>query len=136
LGKEKNKSIYAGGRERQLALIEKQINKMKNLEQESAYERAKEKVDKLRGFYKHLAVYLIVNGFLYGRKIINSFDLEFSIAEVLVIIPKGIWFYWGIGLVFHAIFVFGFPYLFSKNWEENKINEYMEEEERRNKSKD
>ena len=108
---------------------------MKNINQDSSYARAKQKVKKLRGFYKHLAIYLIVNGFVYGLKIIKNFNMEVSNIEIWVIIPKGMWFYWGIGLVIHAISVFGFLHLFSKNWEENKINKYMEEEERRNNSK-
>jgi hypothetical protein len=108
---------------------------MKNMDQESAYARAKEKVQRLRGFYKHLAVYLIVNGFIYGLHIIRNFDIEVLNLDIRVIIPQGIWLYWGIGLVIHAISVFGFRRLFSKNWEENKINQYMEDEERRNNSK-
>lgn len=39
-----------------------------------------------------------------------------------------VWLYWGIGLVVHAFSVFGLPFIFGKNWEENKIQQFMEEE--------
>ena len=38
------------------------------------------------------------------------------------------WFYWGIGIAFHAIGVFGKGIIFSKDWEERKIQELIEEE--------
>jgi hypothetical protein len=51
--------------------------------------------------------------------------------------PWFLWaaFGWGIGLVFHAIKVFGLSPFFGKNWEERKIKEYMEEDEPRNRWK-
>ena len=33
--------------------------------------------------------------------------------------------WWGIVLIFHAVGTFGIPNLFSKDWEERKIKEYM-----------
>ena len=48
--------------------------------------------------------------------------------------PWFLWaaFGWGIGLVFHAVKVFGLNPFFGKNWEERKIKEYMQEDERKN----
>jgi len=37
-------------------------------------------------------------------------------------------FFWGIGLAFHAYGVFGKHLLFSKDWEERKIKEFMEKD--------
>jgi len=59
------------------------------LEKDDAYERARAKVEKLFGFYTHLAVYVIVNVYLQS-----------STVAVL----------WGIGLFFHAFGVFGSRY--------------------------
>ena len=59
------------------------------MEKDDAYERARAKVEKLFGFYTHLAVYVIVNVYLQS-----------STVAVL----------WGIGLFFHAFGVFGSRY--------------------------
>ena len=40
----------------------------------------------------------------------------------------------GIGLAFHAFAVFGTDYFFGKNWEENKIQKFMDKEEDKVKS--
>ena len=37
-------------------------------------------------------------------------------------------FFWGIGLAFHFIGVFGFNFLLGKNWEQRKIDEFIEKE--------
>ena len=59
------------------------------MEKDDAYERARAKVEKLFGFYTHLAVYVIVNVYLQS-------------SPVAVL--------WGIGLFFHAFGVFGSRY--------------------------
>ena len=37
-------------------------------------------------------------------------------------------FFWGIGLLAHALSIFSRRGLFSKDWEERKVREYMEED--------
>ena len=37
--------------------------------------------------------------------------------------------FWGIGLLFHAISVFGKNFFLDDDWEEKKIKEYMNEEQ-------
>jgi hypothetical protein len=81
------------------------------------YQRAKERVETLRGFYIHLTVYILVNLFLFLLNILTS--------------PDTLWFYWpllgwGIAIVLHAASVFGFGRLSSADWEEKKIREIME----------
>jgi len=106
---------------------------MDNLDKEQAFLSAKRRVDKLRGFYNHLGVYIVVNGLISGFKIVRNlrngesfneafFDLNFS----------GIWMLWGIGLAIHAFTVFVLPLLIGRNWEEEKIRQFMEEEKRNN----
>jgi hypothetical protein len=117
--------------------ILKTLNKMKNLDQDDkAYTRARHKVEKIKGFYKHLAVYLIVNTFIYGLKFVRNQNFDVSIT---VIWPNinfgGLWLYWGIGVAFHGLSVFGCIYLFGKKWEQDKIKQFMEEEERSANSK-
>lgn len=91
------------------------------IRQEEAYLRAKEKVEKLVGFYWHLASYVIINIFIiavivyYG----GSFKNFGTYATA---------FFWGIGLFFHGIGVYGSEVLFGKQWEAKKIKEFMDKE--------
>jgi len=89
---------------------------------EEAYLRAKKKVDAIVGFYWHLASYVVVNLFLIILIGMNS-NAGFSGFG-----PYATAFFWGIGLVFHFLGVFGTNFLFGKNWEKRKIAEYMEKE--------
>lgn len=107
------------------------LKNMKNFNQDSTYTRAKYKVEKLKRFYKHLAAYIIVNSLIFGVKIIKNFNFDNSISELWLDINfYGLWFIWGIGLAFHAFCVFGADHLFGKNWEQNKIKQFMDEDER------
>ncbi len=73
---------------------------------EDRYYFAKRRVKKLKGFYVHFLVYVAVNVFLI---ILNCRNLQFG--ETYFKIEN---FYtaifWGIGLLAHAISVFGFQF--------------------------
>lgn len=90
------------------------------------YERAKKRVRSISGFYKHLAVYLIVNGFLIALKYFKLEPgekfLEFSTFSTAV--------FWGIGLVFHGFSVFYNNVYFGREWEDRKIQELMEKDKK------
>lgn len=94
---------------------------METNEQEK-YRKAKEHVEELKKFYIHLMSYVIVIGFLGG---INYFDNQWRY-------PWFLWaaFGWGIGLAFHAAKTFEINPMYNKDWEERKIKEYMEREEK------
>jgi len=87
------------------------------------YQKASDRVKELKGFYEHLANYLLFNtGFL----LVN---LYFS--------PNQLWFFWpllgwGIGLFFHGVKVFNFFPFINKDWEERKIKQFIEEEKNKN----
>jgi hypothetical protein len=88
-------------------------------EQEVKYQKAKERVADLRGFYTHLTVYVIVN---IGLFLIN-----------MIASPGSLWFLWplmgwGIAVALHALRVFGSGGLSGADWEERKIREIMEKE--------
>ncbi len=93
---------------------------------EEAYLRAKEKVKKLLGFYWHVASYVIVNLFIIIVIVSNGGTL-FSFGTFATAI------FWGIGLLFHFLSVFGPDFLFGKNWEERKTKEFMEKEQNKRK---
>lgn len=89
---------------------------------EEAYLRAKKKLEKLVGFYWHLAVYVIVNLFLIILITVNSNEDFWSFGTFATA------FFWGIGLAFHFLGVFGPDFIFGKNWEEKKMKEYMDKD--------
>jgi uncharacterized membrane protein YdbT with pleckstrin-like domain len=84
------------------------------------YERAKKRVNQLKDFYTNLIVYIVVIIFL---------------AVVNYLTSPGIWwflivaFIWGIFVVAQGISVYRKRGLFSKEWEDKKIKEYMEQDE-------
>jgi hypothetical protein len=88
---------------------------------EEAYLRAQKKVKALVGFYWHFAWYIIVNVFIIILVVSNGGEL-FSFGTFATAI------FWGIGLFFHFLGVFGPDFLFGKNWEKKKIEEFMEKE--------
>ena len=106
-----------------LPILTKQISIMetKNIYNENlAYQRAKDKVEQLKGFYGNLISYCVVIPFLI---FINLRTSNFQ------------WFWfpmlgWGMGLTFHALETFGY----GKSWEERKINELMNKEDNNSKN--
>lgn len=97
---------------------------MISTKEKQRYEEAKLRVKKMTGFYTHLTVYIIINTYLiffngHNRSFTNG-EIEFSRFYTA--------FFWGIGLFFHWLSVFGFNWLFNKKWEERKIQELIEKE--------
>ena len=109
--------------------------KSKNKKPLSSYERARKRVDEIKGFYGHLVAYLIVNAVLLLTRGNYSFIFEnngtFGDLEFISAInwqTYGTSLFWGIGLTFHAICVFGKNPFLGKAWEERQILKYMEKE--------
>ncbi|MFK7813626.1 MAG: 2TM domain-containing protein [Maribacter sp.] len=88
--------------------------------EDEKYSRAKDRVVELKKFYSKLTSYVFVIALLAG---INYYVNEWSNAWFL-------WaaFGWGIGLAFRAVKVFGMNPILGKNWEERKIQEFMNED--------
>lgn len=97
--------------------------------------RAKQRVDAIKKFYKHLVAYVLINLFfafiwnftfkVFGNFIVgNQFD-----GDGFTYLP--IWFIWGVFLLLHGVKTFGFYNFFGKDWEESKIMEIMEKEDKR-----
>jgi len=103
---------------------------------EDAYLKAKKKVEAIKGFYWHLAVYIFVNCFITAFKIIrNMEDGESFSTSMFDIGMFFIWIPWGVGLLIHGLVVFeAFSFLLGKNWEDKKIKELMEKDENEYKS--
>ena len=83
------------------------------------FKRAHERMEQIKGFYIHLAIFILVIAILA--------IVDFSVGE-------GWWVQWvilgwGAGVLCHAILIFGkAPTLFS-SWEKRKIKELMDKEE-------
>lgn len=93
--------------------------------------RAKKQVEELKGFYIHLLVYVLVNIFITAVTIISKVNDGESLGEALFSFGSFTTaFFWGIGLAFHAAKVYNFSPFFSKNWEENQIQKYIEKDKR------
>lgn len=94
---------------------------MENFNQDyKRYERAKIRVKEIKGFYVHLFMYICVMAFL------AFINLKYS--------PDHLWFYWpmlgwGIGVFFNGLKAYDFTFM-SKDWEERKIREYMDNEKK------
>jgi hypothetical protein len=98
---------------------------MQDLNKETKYLRAKERVATLKKFYGNLLSYVLVISLLAG---INYWTNGWYYMWFL-------WaaFGWGIGIFFHAIKIFNLNPFFGKDWEERKIKEIMREDEHKNK---
>lgn len=87
------------------------------------YERARKRVKDMAGFYKHLSIYLVVNFILIGLKYFNTDEKHFLAFNTFSTAC-----FWGIGLLFHGLGVFGAGIFLGNNWEERKIKEIMDRE--------
>lgn len=99
-----------------------------NFQPNDAYKRAKKRVEKLKGFYTHLAVYIIVNIFIIVLHVKGNWNnprelWEFGTFSTAI--------FWGIGLLAHAVSVFGQNFFLGKNWEDEKLKKFMEDEQRK-----
>ncbi len=99
-------------------LIESKEEPMMKADTQLTYEEAKaiEEVKELKGFYMHIAVFLLIIPFLIGLNLLTS--------------PQYHWFWWpimgwGIGLGAHAIAVFGGSGLFGAEWEKKQIEKRL-----------
>tara|TARA_R110002012_G_scaffold322108_1_gene555942 strand:- start:59080 stop:59406 length:327 start_codon:yes stop_codon:yes gene_type:complete len=101
----------------------------------SKLERAKLKVANLKGFYNHLVVYIIINLSLiiFKEKVIFTLLSKEAIGnpDFLNWINWNVFgtpIIWGIGLLIHALFVFGSKPTFIKKWEQKQLQKYMREQ--------
>lgn len=101
-----------------IPILTKQISVMdttSKYSENSAYYRAKKRVEQLRGFYGNLISYIII--------------IPLLIFINLTFTPGFQWFWfsvggWGFGLMVHAFQTFGY----GANWEERKIQEILRKE--------
>ena len=103
-----------------IPILTKQISIMEtqNIQNENmAYNRAKERVEKLKGFYGNLISYCFVIPTLVVINLVTFKNFQWFWFPLLG---------WGMGLTFHALETFGF----GKSWEERKLNEILNNDQK------
>lgn len=93
-----------------------------------AYDNALKRVRKIKGFYTHLIVYIVINIMII---VLNTQNLKpgesyfqwNNFATAL---------FWGIGLAAHGLSVFIPAIVLGRDWEERKIKELMEKQKNGN----
>jgi len=87
--------------------------------EDKKYELAKEKVEKIKGFYIHFSIYLImIPVFIWIN--IKSTSFPWAMFPILG---------WGFGVAGHASEAFEWHPVFNKRWEERKIRELMDDDD-------
>ena len=78
------------------------------------YSEARRRVSEKAKFYKHLYFFLIFNGILFIMALFRGRPF----------MPMTVALFWGIGVVFHYLKVFGLPGsgILSKEWEDREIH--------------
>lgn len=89
-----------------------------------AYKKAKDKVKEIKGFGYNLLSYCIM------IPVLIVINLKFS--------PEFHWFWfsilgWGTGLLFQGMSAFGYIPFLGRDWEDRKLKELMDKEEKKNK---
>ena len=105
-----------------LPILTKQISIMETsntYNENTSYLRAKERVEKLKGFYGNLTSYCLVIPILIIINLNSPHKFQWFWFPMLG---------WGLGLTFHAFETFGF----GKTWEEKKIQEIMNKQNNTN----
>lgn len=97
-----------------------------NFDKQKRLERAKKRVKKIKGFYSHALVYVVINLMIVIINVQNLGPDEsyFQYENFFTL------FFWGIGLAVHGLSVFLPNFILGKNWEERKIKAIMERDKK------
>ncbi|MFC4817045.1 MULTISPECIES: 2TM domain-containing protein [unclassified Flavobacterium] len=92
--------------------------------EEAQYYEVAKRVKKIKGFYTHAGVYLMVNLMIV---VINIQELDpgesyFQLHNFFTA------FFWGLGLLTHGLSLFLPGWIFGADWEERKIKELMDKD--------
>jgi hypothetical protein len=84
------------------------------------YQKARDRVQEIKGFYAHAAMYLLANA---GLAVLNLATLKKNDSVIWFIWPL---IGWGIALAVHAISVFGIGRFLGKDWEQRHIQQELD----------
>jgi len=99
-------------------------------------EKAKKRVEAIKGFFRHLRIFLTVSIILTVLYLFQAEPIIIRVREavneeVMSWINLNIWVnlgIWALILVIHGLVVFKFRFSFLKNWEERQLQKYLNEE--------
>lgn len=97
------------------------------MEDLNKYERAKKRVARIKGFYSHLTVYIIINIFIV---IWTAVIFKEAGRPAFQWTMLGTPILWGIGLFIHGLSVFGGNLILGANWEQRQIRKIMDAEQK------
>ena len=93
------------------------------------YNAAYRRVKRLKRFYSHLKIFLIVNIIIIVSSLTrDNFNEGMDFSGLTEWHTYSTAFFWGIGLLAHALSVFGTDWFFGSDWEKRKIQKYMEKD--------
>jgi hypothetical protein len=96
------------------------MNTQETFISEKRYKQAKKRVENLKAFYIHFAIYLIFLPVFIYLNYISGTNFPWALFPIIG---------WGIGITGHAAETFNYNPFFGKNWEERKIRELMDRED-------
>jgi uncharacterized membrane protein YraQ (UPF0718 family) len=97
---------------------------------ESTYKQAEKRVKRIRNFYNHLQIFVIIMApiLLFSNAIIGFFESYIDNGNTLEWVKANIWInalLWFIGVSIHGLFVFKDKVNLIDKWEKNKVAEFM-----------
>ncbi|WP_415324795.1 2TM domain-containing protein [Chryseobacterium sp. MMS23-Vi53] len=92
------------------------------------YKEAERRVKKIKSFYVFTFIYFAVNIFILY---LNYQELKPG-ETIWQLKYFSLPFFWGLGVIFYGMRVFIPNFLLGNNWEERKIKELMEKEQKNN----
>lgn len=96
------------------------VNASETFISEKKYKLAKKRVEKLKGFYVHLAIYIIFIPVLIFLNFISRAGFPWALFPIIG---------WGFGILGHATETFDYHPFFGKEWEARKIRKLMNRDE-------
>ena len=97
-----------------------------NYNEDQSYLLAKKRVDELKKYYMHLAIYIVVNVIIFSFKVYDDLQDGSTLQEAFTNYLNYITlFFWGIGLLSHTFKTFGLHLFLGANWEQKKVDQYM-----------
>ena len=94
--------------------------------EKSKIERAKKRVDQLKGFYIHLSIYLMINMIIWVNFYIRSLDGTYEFWSLPTFFTTLLW---GVGVAMHAANTFRILPFYRKDWERRQIDKLMKEDQ-------
>ena len=97
----------------------------RKLIQQERYQLAAKRVKRLKGYYFHVLIFIVINTIvvILNLRNLDAGESYFQWHNFITLA------FWGIGLLSHGASVFLPNIIFGKNWENKKIKEFMNKEE-------